>query len=148
MQRLLISLTAVLFLASCGGRSHVTAEVVPLDKVCAYEKWKTVAVEGYLAPQTMSCERGRKGSVLWCSFRVYANPSRTGINISFQIPIAGLINGKNNRMDDPPSRAEDLRIYDNDGNLIPPESKVRVYGSLPKSSVCEFGLIDRIDRVS
>lgn len=148
MRRLLISVAAILFFANCGGPNHVTAEVVPLDKVCAYEKWKTVAVEGYLAPQTMSCERGRKGGVLWCSFRVYANTTRSGTNISFQIPIAGLINGKNNRMDDPPGRVEDLRIYDNDGNLIPPESKIRVYGSLPRSSVCEFGLIDRIDRVS
>jgi hypothetical protein len=148
MKRLLLPVVAVLFFASCGGPSHVSAEVVPMDKVCSYEKWKTVAVEGYLAPQTMSCERGRKGGVLWCSFRVYANTSLTGTNISVQIPIASLINGKNNRMDDPPSRAEDLHIYDNDGNPIPPESKIRVYGTLPKSSVCEFGLVDRIDRVS
>ncbi|MEP6819821.1 MAG: hypothetical protein ABJA18_09830 [bacterium] len=46
MQRILVFLVALIFLASCGGRSNVTAELVPLDKVCAYEKWKTVAVEG------------------------------------------------------------------------------------------------------
>ena len=119
-----------------------------MDKVCGYEKWKTVAVEGYLAPESMTCERGRKGGVLWCSFRIYANTTLTGTNISVQIPIASLINGKNNRMDDPPSRAEDLHIYDNEGQLIPSESKIRVYGTLPRSSVCEFGLVDRIDRVS
>jgi hypothetical protein len=148
MKRLLIPVIAVLFFASCGGPTHVTAEVVPMDKVCGYEKWKTVAVEGYLAPESMTCERGRKGGVLWCSFRIYANTTLTGTNISVQIPIASLINGKNNRMDDPPSRAEDLHIYDNEGQRIPSESKIRVYGTLPRSSVCEFGLVDRIDRVS
>jgi hypothetical protein len=53
------------------GKSYVTAEVVPLDKVCAYEKWKTVAVEGYLAPNTIVCERSsqeKRSGVVWCTF--------------------------------------------------------------------------------
>ncbi len=151
MQRILVLLSAIMFLVNCGGKSDVTAEVVPLDKVCAYEKWKIVAVEGYLAPNTMVCERAsqkRRSGVVWCAFKIYADQNLSGPSISVEIPISGWINGKNNRMDGPPSRLEDLRIYDNDGNLIPSGSRIRVFGELPKSDRCEFGLADRIDRVS
>ena len=140
-----------MFLASCGGKSDVTAEVVPLEKVCAYEKWKTVAVEGYLAPNTMVCERAsqkKRSGVVWCAFKVYADQKLTGASISVEIPIAGWINGKNNHMDGPPSRVDDLRIYDNDGNPIPKGTRIRVFGELPKSDRCEFGLVHRIDRLS
>jgi len=51
-------------------------------------------------------------------------------------------------MEDPPARMEDLQIYDNDGNPIPPGSKIRVFGELPKSDRCEFGFAKRIDRLS
>jgi hypothetical protein len=151
MRRLFVFLAAIMFLTSCGGRSNVTADVVPMEYVCAYEKWKTVAVEGYLAPDTMVCERAtrkKRSGVVWCAFKVYADQNLTGASISVEIPFAGWINGRNNRMDGPPSRTEDLRIYDNDGQLIPSGSKIRVFGELPKSSNCEFGLVDRIDRVS
>jgi len=151
MKNLLILMTAILVFASCGGKSNATGEVVPMDKVCAYEKWKTVAVEGYLAPETMVCERasGKKtGGVVWCSFKVYANPNLTGASIAVEIPISGWINGRRNRMDGPPSRPENLQVYDNDGNQIPASSKIRVFGELPKSSICEFGLVKRIDRVA
>ncbi|MEP6819822.1 MAG: hypothetical protein ABJA18_09835 [bacterium] len=98
----------------------------------------------------MVCEkasRKRRSGIVWCAFKVYAERDLTGANISIEIPIAGWINGRNNRMDGPPSRTEDLRIYDNDGNLVPSGSRIRVFGELPKSSICEFGLVDRIDRV-
>lgn len=152
MQRLLVLIAAIILFSSCGGRSNATGEVVPMDKICAYEKWKTVGVEGYLAPDTMLCERAsggkRRSGVVWCSFKVYANQNFTGPSIDVEIPISGWINGRNNRMDEPPTRAENLSIYDNDGKLIPAGSKIRVFGSLPKSSICQFGLVERIDRVS
>jgi hypothetical protein len=151
MRRILFLVAAIMSLASCGGKSDVTAEVIPLDKVCAYEKWKTVAVEGYLAPNTIVCERAsqkKRSGVVWCAFKVYAVQNLTGPSLSVEIPIAGWISGRNNRMDGPPSRVEDLRIYDNDGNPIPKGSRIRVFGELPKSDRCEFGLVDRIDRVS
>ena len=142
---------AVLLLPACGGKSNVTGEVVPMDKVCAYEKWKTVAVEGYLAPLSMVCERSSRkktSGIAWCFFKVYADPALTGPNISIQIPTTDPLNAKNNSMEPPPARAEDLRIYDNDGNAIPPGSKIRVFGELPKSERCEFGFAKRIDRIS
>jgi hypothetical protein len=151
MRRILVLLLAIPFLMSCGGRSNATGEVIPIDKICEYEKWKTVAVEGYLAPKTMICEKasgGRRRGVVWCSFRVYGQQNLTGPSISVEVPIASSINGKNNSMEGPPTRVEDLRIYDNEGQLIPPGSRVRVFGELPKSSICEFGLVDRIDRIS
>ena len=125
--------------------------MVPIERVCAYEKWKTVAVEGYLAPQSMVCEKvssRRSSSVAWCFFKVYADPNLTGPNISVQVPTTNALNARNNSMESPPARAEDLRIYDNDGNPIPPGSKLRVFGELPKSDRCEFGFAKRIDRIS
>jgi hypothetical protein len=79
---------------------------------------------------------------------VYADPGLTGPSIAVQIPTTNPLNARNNSMDDPPSRVEDLRIYDNDGNPIPAGSKIRVFGELPKSEICEFGLAKRIDRIS
>jgi len=151
VQKLLILFLAVLLLPACGGRSNATGEVVPMDKVCAYEKWKTVAVEGYLAPLSMTCERASRkktSGIAWCFFKVYGDPNLTGPNISVQIPTIDALSAKNNSMEEPPARAEDLRIYDNDGNLIPAGSKIRVFGELPKSERCEFGFAKRIDRVS
>ena len=150
MKKILTLLSVVMLFAGCGGKSSATGEVISLDKICSYEKWKTVAVEGYLAPQTMACEKvGRKktSSVTWCDFRVYAKQDLTGASITVRIPTTNMLNGKNNSMENPPSRMEDLRIYDNDANPIPFGSKIRVYGELPKSDVCEFGLAKRIDRV-
>lgn len=149
-RRTTVLLFAVLVFAACGNKSNVTGEVVPMDKVCAYEKWKTVAVEGYLAPLTMVCEkasRKRTSGIGWCFFKVYADQNLTGRSISVQIPTTDPLNARNNHMEDPPARAEDLRIYDNDGNAIPAGSKIRVFGELPKSERCEFGFAKRIDRV-
>ena len=147
---LLFLLSAVLLVNGCGGKSNATGEVVPIDRVCAYEKWKTVAVEGYLAPLSMVCERASKkktSGIAWCFFKVYTDPGLTGPSISVQIPTTDPLNAKNNHMEDPPARAEDLRIYDNDGNAIPAGSKIRVFGELPKSERCEFGFAKRIDRI-
>jgi len=146
-----ILLCAALLFVGCGGKSNVTAEVVPMDKVCSYEKWKTVAVEGYLAPLSMVCQktsRKKTSSYSWCSFKIYPNPDLTGPSISVQIPTTNALNARNNSMESPPERVEDLRIYDNDGNAIPAGSKIRVFGELPKSERCEFGLAKRIDRIS
>lgn len=147
----IVFLCAALMLASCGGKSNVTGEVVPLDKVCGYEKWKTVAVEGYLAPLSMVCEktsRKKTSGFSWCFFKIYPHPDLTGPNITVQIPTTNALNARNNSMESPPERVEDLRIYDNDGNAIPAGSKIRVFGELPKSERCEFGLAKRIDRIS
>lgn len=151
VRNVLVLFFAILLSAACGGKSNATGEVVPIDNICAYEKWKTVAVEGYLAPQSMVCEkvsRKRTSGVAWCFFKVYADPKLTGASISVQIPTTNALNARNNSMESPPERAEDLRIYDNDGNPIPPGSKIRVFGELPKSDICEFGLAKRIDRIS
>lgn len=147
---LILSVVALL-LTGCGGKSNATGEVVPIDKVCAYEKWKTVAVEGYLAPLSMVCEkasRKKTSGIAWCFFKVYANPQLSGPYISVQIPTTDALNAKNNQMETPSERPEDLRIYDNDANPIPPGSKIRVFGELPKSERCEFGFAKRIDRIS
>lgn len=151
MKRVFVLLSAVTLFAACGGKSDATGEVVPIDKVCAYEKWKTVAVEGYLAPPSMVCEkasRKKTSSIAWCFFKVYADQNLAGPSISVQIPTTDALNAKNNSMEDPPARMEDLQIYDNDGNPIPPGSKIRVFGELPKSDRCEFGFAKRIDRIS
>ena len=145
-----ISISVVLLFVGCGGKSNATGDVVPIDKVCAYEKWKTVAVEGYIAPLSMVCEkasRKKNSGIAWCFFKVYADQELNGPYISVQIPTTDALTAKNNHMESPPERAEDLRIYDNDGNTIPLNSKVRVFGELPKSDICEFGLAKRIDRI-
>ncbi|HEX8251335.1 MAG TPA: hypothetical protein VF599_24395 [Pyrinomonadaceae bacterium] len=158
-----ITLAALLLAAGCGGKSSVTGEVVPIERVCAYEKWKDVAVEGYLAANTMQCKKGKKGAILGCAFLMYSNSDRTGAGFPVYIMTTGSLEGKNNRIENPqqyasdlitrdddgkPLPKNDLRIYDNDANLIPPESKIRVYGTLPKADRCEFGSANRIDRVS
>lgn len=158
-----ITLAALLLAANCGGKSSVTGEVVPIERVCSYEKWKDVAVEGYLAANTMQCNKGKKGTVLGCAFLMYSNVERTGANLPIYIATTGSLEGKNNRIENPqqyasdllvrggdgkPLPKNDLQIYDNDGNLIPPDSKIRVFGTLPKADRCEFGLANRIDRIS
>ena len=151
VRRAMILVLAVLVLADCGGKSNATGEIVPIEKVCAYEKWKTVAVEGYLAPLSMVCEkasRKKTSGIAWCFFKVYANPQLNGPFISVQIPTTDALNAKNNHMETPSERPEDLRIYDNDANPIPSGSKIRVFGELPKSERCEFGFAKRIDRIS
>jgi hypothetical protein len=158
-----LAFAALLLAAGCGGRSNVTGEVVPIERVCAYEKWKDVAVEGYLAANTMKCNKGKKGAILGCAFLMYPNADRTGTGFPVYIMTAGWLDGKNNRIENPQQYTSDLitrdgqgnplpknnlLIYDNDGNLIPPDSKIRVFGTLPKADRCEFGLANRIDRVS
>jgi hypothetical protein len=147
----LVLVCEALMLAGCGGKSNATGEVIPMDKICSYEKWKTVAVEGYLAPLSMVCEkasRKKTSGIAWCFFKVYANADLTGPNISIQIPTTDSLSANNNHMEPPPERVEDLRIYDNDGNPIPVGSKIRVFGELPKSDRCEFGFAKRIDLIS
>lgn len=141
-----------LIAASCGGKSEVSGEIVPIDRVCRYEKWKTVAVEGYLAPQTMVCEKAKakraRGALIGCTFTVYTNSDATGASVPVKILTTDSFSANNNRMDSPPSRPEDLKIYDNDGNPITLSGKIRVFGELPKSDRCDLGLAQRIERVS
>jgi|GEM_PF-1895001 len=147
----LVALSILLLFSACGGKSNATGEVVPIDRVCNYEKWKTVAVEGYLAPLSMVCEKASKmktSGIAWCFFKVHSDANLAGPSISVQIPTTDPLNARNNSMENPPARVEDLRIYDNDGNPIPTGSKIRVFGELPKSEKCEFGFAKRIDRIS
>jgi hypothetical protein len=151
MKRTLAVFSILLLSTGCSSRSSVTGDVVPISQVCTYEKWKTVAVEGYLAPDSIRCERvgnKRRRGIVWCALRVYQTPDHIGASLSVQIPIAGWLNGYQNHMDDPDDSGNDLRIYDNEGNVIPVAGKIRVFGQLPKSDKCEFGLATRIDRVS
>ncbi|HEX8249331.1 MAG TPA: hypothetical protein VF599_14230 [Pyrinomonadaceae bacterium] len=158
-------LFAALFATACGGKSNATGEVVPLERVCAYQKAQTVAVEGFLAPNTMRCEKARgkrTSSISGCTFTVYANSDKTGASIPVFISADGWYSGKNNRIVNPsnypgdmqftdrngkPLPKKELEIYDNDGNLIPSGSKIRVYSKLPNSDKCEFRLAERIERV-
>jgi hypothetical protein len=159
-----ITLAALLLAASCGGKSDATGEVIPIERVCAYEKSKIVAVEGYLAADTMRCERTktkRASVITGCNLTIYPNSDRTGAGVPVYVSKVGWLDVKNNRIEDPESYTElvardrdgnplpkkDLRIYDNDGNLIPANSKIRVYGQLPNSDICEMSLARRIDRV-
>ena len=151
LQDTLVAFVFLSMFTACGGKSNATGELVPIDRVCSYEKWKTVAVEGYLAPQSMVCEKGSRkktSGIAWCFFKVYADPNFVGPSISVQIPTIDALTARNNSMDAPPARMEDLRIYDNDGNPLPANSKIRVFGELPKSDKCEFGFAKRIDRIS
>ncbi|HEX8735467.1 MAG TPA: hypothetical protein VF721_09105 [Pyrinomonadaceae bacterium] len=151
--------------AACGGKSGVTGEVVPIERVCAYQKAQTVAVEGFLAPSTMQCEtvKGKRtASISGCTFTVYASSDKTGASIPVFIAADGWYSGKNNRIVNPsnypgdlqftdrngnPLPKKELEIYDNDGNLIPAGSKIRVYSKLPNSDKCEFRMAERIERV-
>jgi hypothetical protein len=152
--------------AACGGKSNASGEVVPIERVCAYRKAQPVAVEGYLAPQTMRCEKvsgKRTGSITGCTFTVYARPDQTGAGIPVFISASGWYGGKNNRIVNPSGYASEMQfgdrdganplpknepeIYDNDGNLIPPGSRIRIYSKLPNSDKCEFRLAERIERV-
>ena len=147
-------LNLILFaLTGCGGKSSVTGETLPIDRVCGYEKWKPVAVEGFLALQTMSCERAkgkRKGGITGCTFTIYADRNQTGAGVPVQILTTDWLSANNNRMEEPAfsSRLEELRIYDNEGNPIPPGRKIRVFGQLPKAERCDLGLAQRIEPVS
>jgi hypothetical protein len=157
-----ITLAALLLAAGCGGKSNMTGEVVPIERVCAYEKKKPVAVEGYLAANTMRCKKTKKGGILGCSFMLYSNDERTGASIPVNIMTTDWLAAKHNRIEDPesytgnltvgdrdgnPLPKKELQVYDNDGNLIPPNSKIRVYSQLPNSDICEISLAQRIDRV-
>jgi hypothetical protein len=156
-----IALTALLLAANCGGKSNLTGEIVPIERICAYEKKKPVAVEGYLAADTMRCKKGKEGGLLGCAFAMYPNADGTGASVSVYIMTTDWLAAKNNRIEDPESNSgnlivrdrdgspvpkKDLQIYDNDGNLIPPGSKIRVYSQLPNSDICEISLAQRIER--
>ena len=156
-----IALAALLLAANCGGKSNLTGEVVSIERICAYEKKKPVAVEGYLATNTMHCKKSKKGAVLGCAFAMYPNADGTGASVPVYIMTTDWLAAKNNRIEDPESYSgtlivrdrdgnplpkKDLQIYDNDGNLIPPRSKIRVYSQLPNSDICEISLAQRIER--
>ena len=156
---------ALLF-AGCGDKSSMTGEVVPLEWICNYEKAKLVAVEGYLAPNTMRCERApnkKTSGITGCTFLLYANADQSGARIPVYILTASWMSARNNRIEDPasytgdvtildgkgnPLPKKDLQIYDNEGNLIPSDGKIRIYGELPNSDKCEFRSVERIDRIS
>jgi hypothetical protein len=159
-------LFAALFAAAaCGGKSDITGEVVPIERVCNYQKAQPVAVEGFLAANTMRCEtvRGKRtSSISGCTFTVYANSNQTGASIPVFISTTGWYSAKNNRIVNPSNYSGDLQfsdrngnplpkkqleIYDNDGNPIPAGSRIRIYSKLPNSDKCEFRLAERIERV-
>jgi hypothetical protein len=165
---LVFCFAAVAVLAACGGgKSDITGEVIPIERVCNYKRAEPVAVEGFLAPETMRCERAsnRKASgITGCTFDVYAESDRKGAKIPVFISTGGgWFGGKYNRIIDPagytgnmqfsdgrgnPLPKKDLQIYDNDGNLIASGSKIRVYSRLPNSESCEFRLAERIEQVT
>lgn len=140
--KILIALAALLLAASCGGKSNESGELVALERACAQEKWKPIAVEGYLAANATSCKKNKKGSILGCTFLLHANGDWRGASIPVYISSGGAFDSKNNTLGD---KGE---IFDNDANPIPPNSKIRIHGTLPKSEVCEISLANRIDRVS
>lgn len=157
-------LFTALILAGCGGKSDITGEMVPIESVCRYEKLKPVAVEGFLAPKTMNCEKtgGKRKSVIGCSFMLYADSSKSGTAIPVYILKSSWLSSNQNRIENPEEYTgeivfrnnageqlpkKDLRIYDNEGNLIPAASKIRVYSKLPDNDRCEFALVERIDKV-
>lgn len=149
----------------CGGKSDIAGEVVPLGQVCSFEKAKPVAVEGFLATNTMRCERAsrkKSAGIVGCTFDVYENSDRTGAKIPVYILKTGWFGGKNNRVENPedyngevvfrdkygtPLPKKELKIYDNNGNPIPAASKIRVYGTLPNADRCEFSLAQRIEKI-
>ena len=159
-------LSIALLFGGCGGKSSATGEVVPLEWICNYEKVKSVAVEGYLAPNTMRCERAsnkKASDITGCTFLLYANPDKSGASIPIYILAASWMSANNNRIEGPasyigdvtfrdgkgnPLPKKDLQIYDNEGNLIPSDGKIRIYGELPNSDKCEFRSVERIDRIS
>lgn len=153
-------------LSGCGGKSDVSGEIVEIERVCRVEKTKPVAVEGYLSPKTARCERAsrkKNAGIIGCSFDVYADSDQTGAKIPVYILTSGWLSGKNNRLEGAEDYAGDfvfrdkngnplpkkeLKFYDNDGNLIPSGSKVRIYGTLPNAERCEISLAERIEKVS
>lgn len=144
-------LAAAVLAAGCGGKSDITGEIVPIRQVCSYEKWKPLAVEGFIAPDTMRCKRvagKRNVGLAGCTFTVYENENRTGAGVPVYIMTSGWMDAKNNRIESPDASAKNLRIYDNDGNPLAPNAKIRVYGTLPNSNVCELSLAQRIEKVS
>jgi hypothetical protein len=150
MKRFLTLSAAAVVSAACGGPSNVTGEVVPIAKICGYEKWKTVAVEGYLAPASIDCERAsrkRTAGIVWCTFNVYAEQSLAGPTVKVTIGTDKWMSRRHNLLD-LGERSEPMKIYDNEGNEIPAGSKMRFFGTLPKADRCELGLVPRIDRVS
>jgi hypothetical protein len=165
---LLLFIVLLLFAlsAACGGKSELTGEVVPIEDVCSIDRTKPVAVEGYIEPKTMRCERAanKKGSgMAGCTFRMYEDAGQMGASLLVYISASNWLSAKNNRIEKPesytgdlqfydgkgkPLPKKDLRIYDNDGNLIPPASKIRVYSLLSNSDKCEFRPVERIERIS
>jgi hypothetical protein len=165
---LLLIIAALLFLLSlaCGGKSEIAGEIVPIEDVCSIEQSKPVAIEGYIEPKTMRCERvsnKKRSGMAGCNFRIYENADQSGASVSVYISATDWLRAKNNRIDKPETYAGDLQfrdrygnplpkkslqIYDNDGNLIPPGSKIRVHSSLPNPDRCEFRPVERIEKIS
>lgn len=147
-----LSLFIAIFFAGCAeqGKSEIVAEVQPFDKLCAFEKWKNVAFEGYISPQSVDCE-GRKSrtssSIYECTFKVFSNPQETGNSILVTIKTQ---NGekKFNQIVTPPAnyKTEDFKVYDNEEALIPLGSKVRFTGMLRKADECQMDAV-RLDVV-
>jgi hypothetical protein len=97
----------------------MTGEVVPIERVCSYEKWNPVAVEGYLAANTMRCKKGKKDGILGCTFMMYPNKERIGASLSVHIMTSDWLDGKNNRIETPGSYTGNLTIRDSQGNPLP-----------------------------
>lgn len=161
-----VFIAVALLLAACGGKSNVSGEVVPIKEICSYPKAKIVAVEGFLELTSMRCKktsRKKSSGILGCSFTVYADENSRDVGLPVFIYTSSWLDGKNNRIDEPdaftgkdivfrdkngnPLPKKTLNIYDNDGNLIPINSKIRIYGELQHSETCQIGMAKRIEKI-
>jgi hypothetical protein len=102
----------------------------------------------------------RSESLKECRFRIYENKDLSGKGATINILPADWMFGNNNRMEDPRYAKNEtvkdgkqlprksLKIYDNDGNLIPNNSKLRVYSYLLNASGCGLGAAEKIEKIA
>lgn len=160
-----IFIVLAVFTGGCGGKSSAASAdtVVPIEQVCTLEKGRFVAIEGFIAPNTMVCEKAldkKTAGIIGCTVMVFSNPNKTGTSIPVYILVGKLMDDKNNRIENPakytgdlqffdsrgnPIPKQGLRIYDDRGNLIPKDGKIRIYGKLPGSNKCELGTAEKIE---
>ena len=76
----------------------------------------------------------------------YANPNQIGASVPIRIQTASWLFGKNNSMEYPRD-GENLIIYDNDGNPISLNNKLRIFGQLDNADKCVLGGVERIDHI-
>lgn len=133
--------------------SGVTAaDAVPvlgLEKICAHEKWKKVAFDAYFDLQKINCRgsRNKRSNKIIngeCSIAVHGGGKDNTARFIAWIKVTD--EPQANKMFWPADKfkAEDLKIYDNAGKLLPARQKLRIAGSRRNLDQCEFG-VDQID---